>query len=80
MIFLQSNWIVGFVFAWFYFMGGRYDALHGNRRNHGPFWALASILVTVAVVQGLGGGWLLVVVGQLLLFAAITLWRLFAEK
>jgi hypothetical protein len=79
-IFLQPNWIVGFVFAYFYFMGGRHDARQSNRRNNGPFWALASILVTVAVVQGLGGGWLLVVVGQTLLFVAITLWRLLVEK
>ena len=68
------------MFAYVYFMGGRHEALHSNRRNNGPFWALASILVTVAVVQGLGGGWLLVVVGQVFLFVAITLRGLLIEK
>ena len=80
MIFLQANWIMGFVCAYFYFMGGRFDALHGNRRNHGPWWALASILVTVAAIQGLEAGWLLVLLSQFLLLVAVTIWRVVAEK
>jgi hypothetical protein len=78
-IFLQANWIVGFVFAYVYFMGGKFEAKHG-RRNHGPYWALASIIVTAVVIQGLHGGAFLVIVGQVLLFIAITLWRMKFEK
>lgn len=80
MIFLQPNWILGFVFAYTYFMIGRYEAQSSPRRNHGPFWALASILITVAVIEGFGGGWLSVIVSQVLLFVAITGWRVVFEK
>jgi hypothetical protein len=78
--FLQANWIVGFVSAWFYFMGGRHEAIHGGRPNYGPVWALASILMTVAAIQGLNGGWLLVVLGQIVLFAGIAVWRALVEN
>jgi hypothetical protein len=71
---------VGFVFAYFYFMGGRLDAKHGERRNHGPLWALASMLITAFAIEGLGGGWLLVIIGQIALFVGITLWRVIYEK
>jgi hypothetical protein len=80
MIFLQANWIVGFVFAYCYFMGGKLETRQSGRRSPGPYWALASILVTAVVIQGLAGGVLLVVVGQALLFVAITLWRMKFEK
>ena len=80
MKFLQSNWIIGFVLAYTYFMMGRDDAQNSSRRNHGPLWALASILITVAVIEGFGGGWLIVVIAQVLLFAAITAWRVIFEK
>ncbi|HEU4603806.1 MAG TPA: hypothetical protein VFS24_17655 [Steroidobacteraceae bacterium] len=80
MIFLQSNWILGFVFAYTYFAMGRHEAQNSSRRNHGPFWALASTLITVAVILGLGGGWLSVVIAQILLFVAITGWRVVFEK
>jgi hypothetical protein len=75
MKFLEANWIVGFVFAYCYFMGGRLEVKQSGRRNPGPFWALASIIVTAVVIQGLAGGVFFVIVGQLLLFVAITLWR-----
>jgi hypothetical protein len=68
------------VFAYTYFMMGRHDAQSSSRRNHGLFWALASIIVTVAVIEGFGGGWLSVVVSQILLFVAITGWRVAFEK
>ena len=80
MIFLKANWIIGFVFAYCYFMGGRLEAKQRGGRNPGPFWALASILVTAVVIQGLGGGVFAVIVGQVLLFVGITVWRVTFEK
>ena len=80
MIFLQSNWIIGFVLAYVFFMMGRYDAQNSSRGNHGPLWALASILITVGVIQLFGGGWLFVLVAQVLLFVAITAFRALVEK
>jgi hypothetical protein len=76
MKFLEPNWIVGFVFAYCYFMGGRLETRQSARGNPGPFWALASILVTALAIQGLGGGVFFVILGQVLLFVAITLWRM----
>lgn len=80
MIFLTPAWILGFVFAYVYFLMGRQEAQDGTRPNHGPYWALASFLITVAVIQAFGGGALLVVVCQILLFAGITFWRVVSDK
>jgi len=41
---------------------------------------LASILVTVAAIQLMGAGWVLVLFSQLGLLVAITMWRVIAEK
>lgn len=80
MIFLTPAWILGFVFAYIYFLMGRHEAQEGARPNHGPYWSLASFLITVAVIQAFGGGALVVVVCQVLLFTGITLWRVMSEK
>jgi hypothetical protein len=80
MTFLTSTWIIGFVFAWCYFVGGKFEVKQRGGRNPGPFWALASLLVTVGVIQGLGGGVILVIFGQVVLFIAITAWRVKFDK
>ena len=80
MVFLQSNWIIGFVCAYTWFMMGRHEAQTTSRRNSGPLWALASILITVVIIQGFAGGWALVVFSQILLFLAISVWRVAFEK
>jgi hypothetical protein len=79
-IFFQSNWIIGLVCAYIYFVGGRFDAHHRKGENYGPWSALASVLVTVAVIQLMNAGWVMVLLFQLLLFVAIAIWRTFAEK
>jgi hypothetical protein len=38
-------------------------------------WAGASILISVAIWRWLGGGWFAVLLGQVALFVAITLFR-----
>ena len=60
MIFLTPSWILGFVFAYCYYMGGAMESKQSGGRNPGLFWALLSILVTAGVIQGLGGGVFLV--------------------
>jgi hypothetical protein len=80
MYFLTTTWIVAFVFAYCYFMGGRLEAKSGDRPNHGPYWALASILVSAGIIERLHGGVFLVIIGQVALFIAITLWRMKFEK
>lgn len=80
MTFLTPNWIVGFVFAYCFFMGGKMEAKQTNGRHPGLFWVLASIIVTAGVIQGLGGGVAMVIVGQVLLFIAIAAWRATFEK
>ena len=44
------------------------------------WWALASILLTVAAIQGLGAGVFLVVLAQVLLYVAIAVGRALLEK
>jgi hypothetical protein len=80
MIFLQPSWIIGFVFAWCFFMGGQMEARHKGGRNPGPVWALISIAVTAVVTQLLGGGVFLVILGQVVAFAGITAWRVIFDK
>ncbi len=80
MIFLTPAWIVAFVFAYCFFMGGKMEAKNGDRPNHGLYWALASIAVSALVVQVLHGGVLLVILGQAAVFVGITLWRMKFEK
>lgn len=80
MKFLEASWILGLVSAYTYFMMGRYEAQNSSRANHGPVWALLSILLTVAVIEGLAGGWQAVLVAQVLFFAAITGWRFLFDK
>lgn len=79
MPFLTASWIFGFVCAWTFFALGRYEARTSDRPDHGAWWALASILVTVAAIRGFGFGWIGVVLCQGLLYLAITLSRVVFE-
>lgn len=77
---LTPPWILGFVFAWCFFASGKLEVKKRGGRNPGLLWALASIGVTAAVIQGLNGGAFLVVLAQVALFAAIAFWRVSFEK
>ena len=80
MTLLQPPWIVGFVFAYCFFMGGRLEVQNSGRRSPGAIWALVSIIVTAMVTQGLNGGVFYVILGQLLVFVGITVWRVVFDK
>jgi hypothetical protein len=80
MPFLSANWIIGFACAWLFFAMGRHEARNGDAPDHGMWWALASIVVTVLAIQGLGAGAVLVVVAQALLYVAIAVVRVLLEK
>ena len=80
MPFLSANWILGFACAWLFFAMGRHEARNGDAPDHGMWWALASIVVTVAAIRGLGAGWLLVVACQVLLYVGIAVARVLLEK
>jgi hypothetical protein len=77
---MTANWILGFGCAWVFFAMGRHEARNGDAADHGIWWALASILVTVAAIRGLGAGWFLVLVCQVLLYVAIAVVRVLLEK
>lgn len=80
MPFLTANWILGFACAWVFFAMGRIEARHGDAADRGPWWALASILVTVAAIRGFGAGWLLVLACQGLLYVAIAVVRALLDR
>jgi hypothetical protein len=80
MPFLSANLIIGFACAWLFVAMGRHEARNGDARDHGMWWALASIVVTVLAIQGLGAGTVLVVVAQALLYVAIAVVRVLLEK
>jgi len=80
MPFMTANWILGFACAWVFFAMGRLEARNGDAADHGIWWALASILVTVAAIRGFGAGWFLVLVCQVLLYVGIAVVRVLLEK
>ena len=46
-----------------------------------PFlWGAVSVLISVAIVFGLGKGWIAVLLGQAALFAGITVYRVVSDK
>ncbi len=80
MPFLTASWILGFACAWLFFAMGRHEARNGDAADHGMWWALASIVITVVAIQGLGAGALLVLLCQGLLYVAIAVARVLLEK
>lgn len=80
MPFLSASWILGFACAWLFFAMGRHEARNGDHADHGIWWALASVVVTVVAIRGLGAGALLVLACQALLYVAIAVGRVLLEK
>ena len=77
---LTPAWIIGYVFAWCFFMGGQLEVKNSGRRSPGAYWALVSIIVTATTIQGLDGGVFFVILGQVLTFIGITAWRVVFDK
>lgn len=80
MIFLQTNWIIAFVCAFIFFGAGKQDAGMPGGRNHSFLWAGLSIGVSALVIHLLGAGWILVLVAQCGLFAAIGVIRALRDR
>jgi len=72
MIFLQPNWILGFVCAFIFFAAGKQNAdwISGGK-NFSFLWAFLSIAVSALVIRFLNAGWPLVLISQAVLFFAI---------
>ncbi len=80
MIFLQPNWVLAFVFAFVLFQAGALEKRHGDGKDPGILWAGLSIAVSAIVIHLLHGQWFLVLLGQIVLFAGITLYRVLRER
>ena len=76
MIFLQPNWILAFVCAFVFFGAGKQNAsgLDGGK-NFSFLWAGLSIAVSALVIRFFNAGWFLVLVGQVVLFVGIGVFR-----
>jgi hypothetical protein len=79
MIFLQANWIFAFVCAFVLYGAGKVEAREAGR-NAGFLWAGLSIAVSALLIQFLGAGWLLVLIGQAALFVSIGIFRAMRGK
>jgi hypothetical protein len=79
MIFLQTNWILAFVCAFVFFGAGRAEA-KGGGRDHGLLWSGLSVATSAALIQFLGAGWLLVLLGQAGLFVGIGVIRAMKDR
>jgi len=74
-IFLQPNWILAFVFAFFFFGAGKQNAAIGGGKNFSFLWAGLSIAVSALVIRFFNAGWVLVLVSQCILFVGIGVFR-----
>ena len=79
MIFLQPTWVLAFVFAFVCLEAGNLEKRHRNGRSDGILWAGLSIATSAVVIRLLGGGSLFVVLAQVVLFGAITVYRVLRE-
>lgn len=79
MIFLQTNWIIAFVCAVTYYRIGKAEARESGRGDNGMIWAGLSIAISALSIQLFGAGWILVLLSQVGLFIAITLFRTVRE-
>jgi hypothetical protein len=79
MIFLQTNWILAFVCAFVLYGAGKAEAREAGP-NAGALWAGLSIAVSAVLIQFLGAGWILVLVGQAALFVGIGVFRAMRSK
>lgn len=77
---LDTAVILAVVSAITFFAMGKYEAEHGAKRNNGFLWALLSIIASIAVFKGLKGGWLMLLGAQIVIFVAIAVWRVVAER
>ena len=74
MIFLQTSWIIAFVCAFTFYGAGKAEARDGGRHS-GVLWAGLSIATSALLIQFVGAGWLLVLLGQAGLFVGIGIFR-----
>jgi hypothetical protein len=68
--FYSYNFILTVVSAIFYYRAGEYE------NTSGLLWAGLSIGVSLGIWEGLGGGFLALLAGQVGLFVAITFYRM----
>ena len=62
MFFLQTNWILAFVFMSTFYGMGKSEARFGPGRDNSMLWAGLSIGVSAIVIQLFSGGWILVAI------------------
>lgn len=67
--FYSPTFILLLAFGFLYYRIGQFEG------GSGWPWAEASIFISVAIWRWLGGGWLAVILGQIGLFVAVTLFR-----
>ena len=80
MIFLQTNWIIAFVCAFVFFGAGKQNAGIAGGKNYSFLWMGLSIAVSAVVIHLFSAGWVLVLVAQLGLFAAIGIFRTLRDR
>ncbi len=72
--FYSYNFILTVVAAIFFYRAGEFE------NTSGLAWAALSIAISMGIWQGLGGGFLAVLAGQVGLFIAITFWRMWKKQ
>lgn len=72
---LSTSWIIAFVCAFVFFGAGKQNAGIAGGKNQSFLWMGLSIAVSAVVIQLFSAGWVLVLLAQVGLFAAIGIVR-----
>ena len=77
---IDSPLLLALVCAITYYAAGAHEARGSGAANPGPWWALASIVVSALVLVLLQVGWVGLLVAQVVLFFAIGVVRALRES
>ena len=77
---IDSPLLLALVCAITYYAAGAHEARSSGAANPGPWWALASIVVSALVLVLLKVGWTGLLVAQVVLFLAIGVVRALRES
>ena len=67
----STSWIVAFLCAFVFFGAGKQNTGIPGGKNHSFLWMGLSIAVSAVVIQLFSAGWILILLAQFGLFAAI---------
>lgn len=73
---IEPVWIIAVAALWTFYVMAAYESRKGSgKRSNELLWPLLSIAMSVVVIHAINGGAIAVMVGQVLVFIGIGVWR-----